>query len=304
MVQTLEQYVAQATNAYKPAQQALDRQLAGLDSQLTTANQQIDRNFAQQQRQLDTSSYRASQEASKQAASSGGTFGGAANIANRRYYDQSFVPAQTQLQVNKTNALADARQNYDTQLQNLQSQKQMLDAQANQQALQQYWSAQEAEKQRQSQNAYYKFLMDQYNAEKEARGRNYYLDSNLNQWGGYNWYDGNGNLHRVGTVANSYANGGDFTNSLKTMLEKAAGQGDAWSKEILAEIDRGNRFAYNPNGDTGNNIYDSMGIRLIGTTQPQQQVQPTPTITNNKQPSNLADLIGFVINNSFGGGGR
>ncbi len=280
MVQTLEQYVAQATQAYKPAQQALDTQLGGLSAQLDTANQQINRNFAQQQRQLDTSSYKAAQEASKQAAATGGTFGGAANLANRKYYDQSFVPAVTQMQTNKTNALANARQNYDTQLQNLQSQKQMLSAQANQQGLQQYWAAQEAEKQRQASNAWNNYLMQQYKDQQAAKANSYSLDSQLNEWGGYNWRDGNGNPVRVGQVANAYANGGDFTSALKTMLARAAGQGDAWSQYMLDEINKGYKFGYNPSGKaTGNEMYDSAGIYLISRPGTNNSTVSTPRST-------------------------
>lgn len=278
MVQSLEQYVAQATQAYQPATQAIQTQLGGLDSQLETTNQQINRNYAQQQAQLNRQSNMASEQASMQSAGSGGSFGGSANLANRRYYDQSFVPAITQMQTNKSNDLATARQNYDTQKLNLQSQLQNLNAQSNNQALQQYWADVENERNRQASNAYNRFLMDQYNAEKAQKANNYYLDSNLNEWGGFNWYDGNGNLHRVGTVANAYANGGDFTNALKVMLTRASNQGDAWSQQVLNQINNGYKFAYNgTDAPTGNNIYDNMKIRLIS--------QPTTTTTNNNSSS-------------------
>ena len=153
MVQSLEEYVAQATNAYKPAQTAIQSQLDSLSGQLETANQQINKNYAQQQAGLNRQRNMAAETASMQAAGSGGSFGGAANLANRKYYDQSFVPAQTQLQTNQANELAQARQNIENQRTSLNSQLSNLEAQANQQALQQYWAAQEAEAQRQAQLA-------------------------------------------------------------------------------------------------------------------------------------------------------
>ena len=171
MVQSLEQYVAQATQAYQPAQTAVQNQIDALSGQLETTNQAINRNYAQQQAGLNRQRNMAAETASMQAAGSGGSFGGAANLANRKYYDQTFVPAVTQMRTNQTNELAQARQANENQRTALNSQLSQLQAQANQEALQQYWNAQEAEAQRQAQlraqreanaaqNAYYKYLMD------------------------------------------------------------------------------------------------------------------------------------------------
>lgn len=151
MAISLEQYVAEATNAYKPAQTAIQNQLNALSGQQETATQQINKNYAQQQAGLNRQRNMAAETASLQAAGSGGSFGGAANIANRKYYDQSFVPAQTQLQTNQANELAQNRQNFENQRTSLNSQLSNLESQANQQALQQYWAAVEAEKQREAQ---------------------------------------------------------------------------------------------------------------------------------------------------------
>lgn len=171
MVQSLEQYVAQATQAYQPAQTAVQNQINALSGQLDATNEQINRNYAQQQAGLNRQRNMAAETASMQAAGSGGSFGGAANLANRKYYDQTFVPAVTQLRTGQTNELAAARQANEDQRTALNSQLANLQAQANQEALQQYWNAQEAEAQRQAQlraqreanaaqNAYYKYLMD------------------------------------------------------------------------------------------------------------------------------------------------
>ena len=171
MVQSLEQYVAQATQAYQPAQTAIQNQINALSGQLATTNEQINKNYAQQQAGLNRQRNIAAETASLQAAGSGGSFGGAANIANRKYYDQSFVPAQAQLQTNKSNELLQARQDNNNQRTNLNSQLANLQAQANQQALAQYYADLEAEKQREAQlraqreanaaqNAYYKYMMD------------------------------------------------------------------------------------------------------------------------------------------------
>lgn len=196
MTASLEQYVAQATQAYQPAQTAVQNQINALSGQLEAANEQINRNYAQQQSGLNRQRNMAAETASMQAAGSGGSFGGAANLANRKYYDQAFVPAVTQLRTGQANELAAARQANEDQRTALNSQLANLQAQANQEALQQYWNAQEAEAQRQAQlqaqreanaaqNAYYKYLM---NAMKSS-------DSGVKTWNfgnGYKVYDNNG----------------------------------------------------------------------------------------------------------------
>ena len=170
-VQSLEQYIAEATNAYAPAKTAIQTQLGSLDSNYNTGAEKINKNYAQQQANLNNQRNMAAESASIQAAGSGGSFGGKANLANRKYYNQSFVPAQTQLNTNKSNELDALSQNIENQRTNLNSQLANIDAQANQAALQQYWAAVEAEKQREAQlraqreaqaaqNAYNRYLMD------------------------------------------------------------------------------------------------------------------------------------------------
>lgn len=198
MAQSLEQYIAEATNAYRPAQTAIQTQLGALDSNLATAQDTINRNYAQQQKQLESQRNQAAEASSLAAAGAGGSFGGQANLARRKYYEQSFVPAQTQLQTNQANEIAKARQDYENQRTSLNAQMANLESQANQQALQQYWAAIEAEKQREAQlraqreanaaqNAYYKYMMD---AMKNGGG-----DSGVKTWdfgNGYKVYDDNG----------------------------------------------------------------------------------------------------------------
>ena len=166
MVQSLEEYVAQATQAYQPATNALQSQLDSLEGKLANTNEQINRNYVQQQADLNRQRNMAAESASMQAAGSGGSFGGSANLANRRYYDKTFVPAVTQMKTNQANDLASARQANDDLRNSLNSQLANTQAQANQQALAQYYSDQEAEKnralQRQqiaAQNAYNEYLM-------------------------------------------------------------------------------------------------------------------------------------------------
>ena len=171
MAVSLEQYVAEATKAYEPAKTAVQTQLGALDSNYTTGEQKINRNYERQQENLINQRNWAAEDASMAAAARGSGFGGQAEAAARNYYEKTFVPAQTQMDTNKSNELDALRQNIENQRTSLNSQLANIDAQANQAALQQYWAAVEAEKQREAelqrqreaqaaQNAYNKYLMD------------------------------------------------------------------------------------------------------------------------------------------------
>jgi hypothetical protein len=205
MVQSLEQYVAQATQAIQPAQTAIQGQLDALSGQLDSTNERINRSYAQQQAGLDRQRNAAAETASLQAAGSGGSFGGSANLANRRYYDRSFVPAQTQLQTNQANDLTAARQASDKERTNLNTQLSNSLAQANQSALEQYYNDQRLEKQlaeqrraaqaqAAAQNAYNKYLMES-------------VKNKQNNGVGKNWYFGNGYCVQefVDNAGNRYA---------------------------------------------------------------------------------------------------
>ena len=225
MVQSLEQYVAEATQAYKPASTAVQNQLNSLSGQLDTATQTINKNYAQHQDTLNRQRNAAASAASMQAAGSGGSFGGAANLANRKYYEQNFVPAQTQLQTNQSNELANARQDYENQRTNLNSQLANIEAQANEAALRQYWADVEAEKQREAQlraqreaqaaqNAYYNYLMQaakQQNSQPQVKvwdfGNGYQIVDN----GGEAQYRKNGQVINAGVfLQGTGANGANW----------------------------------------------------------------------------------------------
>lgn len=290
MTKSLEEYVAQSTNAYKPSTTAVQQQLDALAGQLETTNEAINKNYAQQQSRLDLNRNQAAETASMQAAGSGGSFGGAANIANRKYYEQTFVPAVTQMRTNQSNDLAAARQANEDSRNSLNTQLANIQSQASNQGLSQYYNdlnaeltrqyqAEEAEKERQFQaqqneanralqrqqiaasNAYNNYLMQ---AAQNQNKKSYSLDSQRNLYGGYNWRDNNGNLVRVGEVAANMP--GDFNDNLYQRLYQAAtnGDGDYYSAQVYNEMADGARFEINNTGQsTGNAMYDTLGIRRI-----------------------------------------
>ena len=264
MVKTLEQFTAEAEGAYKPAVDAVQNQINALPGQLAETNAQINRDYAQQRARLNNQRNDAAYNASMQAAGSGGSFGGAANIANRKYYSQSFVPAVTQMNTNHSNDLSQARVNNENQRLNLATQLANMQASSKQQALQAYYAAEEAEKNRAlqrsqlaAQNAYNKYLMD---AAKNANS-GYTLSKSRNIYGGFDWTDAQGNKHRAATVA-AAAPHGEFNENLGDILSMAADQGDYYSQQVLNELRNGARFTIG-NGGTGNSMYDTLGIRRI-----------------------------------------
>ena len=240
MAISLEQYVAEATNAYKPAKDAVQAQLDAIPGQLQAANDTISRNYAQQQSQLNDQRNAAATSASLQAAGSGGSFGGKANLANRRYYTQSFVPAQTQLQTNQSNEMQRTRQSYDDKRTSLSSQLSSIDAQANEMALQKYWAAVEAEKQRQweaeqaekarqaqraaaaaqaaAQNDYMRYLMEAQKNQGQGQGQGY-----------KNWDFGNGySLQQLPNGQAAYYKNGNAL-SAGQFLEGTGANGVNWN---------------------------------------------------------------------------
>lgn len=138
MARTLEQFVTETTNAYKPSQDAIQNQINALSGQLAETEANINKQFAVQQQNLDDQRQTAASNASMQAAGSGGSFGGKANIANRNYYRDAYIPAVTQLQTNQSQALSEARQRSENQRLSLQSMLASLMTQANTSALSRY----------------------------------------------------------------------------------------------------------------------------------------------------------------------
>ena len=148
MTATLEQYVAEATNAYKPSTNAIQSQIDALQGNLDKTKESINRDYAQQQANLNLASNQAAEAASMSAAGNGGSFGGAGNLARRKYYEQSFVPAVTQLQTNRANDLAAAQQASDNTRLQLNQKLADVQSQASNQATQQYYATTEAQKTR------------------------------------------------------------------------------------------------------------------------------------------------------------
>ena len=146
MAKTLEQYIAETNKAYDATRQALQNQINSIEGQLTTTKNNINAQYAQQQATLERNRDSAASSASMQAAGSGGSFGGSASLANRKYYEQAFIPAQTQLATNQAQDISQAEQTANQNRLSLQSQLAQLEDEARQYAYQRYDAAVAAEK--------------------------------------------------------------------------------------------------------------------------------------------------------------
>ena len=219
MGKTLEQFISEANTGYQPAIDAVQGQLDKLPGQLDETNAQINKQYAQQRARLNNQRNDAAYNASMQAAGSGGSFGGASNIANRKYYSQSFVPAVTQMNTNHSNDLSQARINNENRKSELEMQLANMRGNAYNQALQAYYAAEEAEKNRAlqrsqiaAQNAYNKYLMD---AAKNAPGYK-------------NWDFGNGYSIQQGPNGQAIYVKGNNAISAGQFLEETGAGGAKW----------------------------------------------------------------------------
>lgn len=100
MVKSLAEYQAEVARSYEPARQAIQNQINALAGQESQGLQSLQNQYKLDQQTLERNRDTAAEAASLAAAGNGGSFGGQANIANRKYYAQTFAPAQSQLQTN------------------------------------------------------------------------------------------------------------------------------------------------------------------------------------------------------------
>ena len=145
MVKSIEEYISETTKSYDPAIKAYNSQLSGLAGQTENAIKDIENQYANQRSQLLTQANQAAEAASLSAAGNGGSFGGAANEANRKYYERSFVPAMTSSNTNRASAISQAQANEANRRSSLEQQLANLYTQANTYGTQRYDQAVAAE---------------------------------------------------------------------------------------------------------------------------------------------------------------
>lgn len=109
MARSIAEYTAEISKSYDNSRNALQNQINAIEGDLAKTQSQINQNYDLQQTNIDNQKNWASSAASMAASKNGGSFGGATEVANKKYYEQTFVPAQTQLNTNRSQALENAQ---------------------------------------------------------------------------------------------------------------------------------------------------------------------------------------------------
>lgn len=216
--------MAETSKTYDASRNALNNQINAISGDLAAQQERINAQYAQQGKSLDNQRNWQAQASSMAASRNGGSFGGSSEIANKKYYQQAYVPAVTQMQTNQANDLSSAESQANQNRLSLQQTLANLNDEANRYALQRYDAAvaaerEEAYRQKQlalqkqqiaAQNAYQNYLMQaassapKYGVTQDAAGGLQFRNNNTNssvKFGTY--YNGNGGSWNNSSVLNT-----------------------------------------------------------------------------------------------------
>lgn len=246
----LAQIMAETSKSYDASRNALNNQINAIAGDLEAQKGRINAQYAQQSKDLDNQRNYQAQASSMAASNNGGSFGGSAEIANKKFYQQAYVPAVTQMQTNQANDISSAESQANANRLSLQNTLAQLNDEANRLAIQRYDAAVAAEEQKRQFN-------EQLKAQKEAAARShalqaqqiaaqnaytnylkqaqtsqkYGIDQALSKNGQIYYKNNNtGASVRFGTYANSL--GGNY----KGLLQQAAGLGDNDAYRVMQYI--------------------------------------------------------------------
>lgn len=227
----LEQILAETSKSYDNSRNALNNQINAISGDLDAQKQRINLDYAQQGKALDRQRQYAEQQASLQAAGSGGSFGGKANIANKKFYQQQFVPAVTQMNSNLSKDLSSAESQANQHRQSLEQTLAGLNDEATRYGMQRYdaaVAAEEARRQWEAEMAEKKRQFDAQMAEQRAY-RNYLNQAQNNNQSVKSWNFGNGYqlVQNPNGEAEYYVNG-NKTNAYDFLV--GTGGGNNWDK--------------------------------------------------------------------------
>ena len=142
----LASIMAETNKSYDQSRNALNEQINAISSDLAAQKERINAQYNQQSKTLDNQRNWQAQASSMAASNNGGSFGGSSEIANKKYYQQSYVPAVTQLQTNQSNDLSSAESQANSNRLSLQQTLASLNDEASKYALQRYDTAVQAER--------------------------------------------------------------------------------------------------------------------------------------------------------------
>lgn len=190
MAKTLAEYQAEVTRSYEPARQAIQNQINALAGQEAQGLQALQKQYQLDQQTLERNRDTAAEAASLAAAGNGGSFGGQANIANRKYYAQTFAPAKSQLQTNFYKSRGNLSSQIAQNKMSLESQLANLTSEASRYGLSRYDDAVEKDRQHAleqqrlalqraqiaAQNNYSRYINAAQNQKKATPAQNSFID--------------------------------------------------------------------------------------------------------------------------------
>ena len=254
----LQQIMAETSKTYDNSRNALQNQINAIGGQLQAQQDRINAQYAQQGKNLDQQRNWAANAATMRAGRNGGSFGGAANIANKRYYQQAYVPAVTQMQTNQANDMSQAEQQANQNRLSLERTLAGLNDEANRYAMQRY----DADKAREEQLALEREKMAeqsrQFERQLAAQNRiNSYFNNvesplyqDINEGTANHQFRNmkNGNPVRFGTFTNQF--GGNFNQRARDFMNKSSNADMNW----LSNYIKNGKFMYT--GGHGKNAYN------------------------------------------------
>ena len=263
----LEQIMAETSKSYDNSRKALNDQIDAISGDLAAQKDRINAQYAQQGKNLDNQRNWQAQASSMAASRNGGSFGGTSEIANKKYYQQAFVPAVTQMQTNQANDLSSAESQANQNRLSLQNTLAQLNDEANRYALQRYDTAVQAERDEAYRQAQLALQRQQIAAQNAWQN---YLNNNntgygyqADDYGGLQFYNkGTGNKVKFGTY---YASkGGDFSNQdLMNNVRTLFGANSNEYKTLANLIAKGATFYQNTGSNykaTGNDVLNRLGL--------------------------------------------
>ena len=142
----LAKYMAETSKNYDNSRKALKSQINAISGDLAAQKERINAQYAQQGKSLENQRNWQAQASSMAASNNGGSFGGSSEIANKKFYQQSYVPAVTQMQTNQANDISSAESQANQNRLSLQQTLAQLNDEANKYAMQRYDAARAAER--------------------------------------------------------------------------------------------------------------------------------------------------------------
>lgn len=234
----LEAILAETNKSYDNSRKALNDQINAISGDLNAQKERINAQYAQQGKSLDNQRNWQAQASSMAASRNGGSFGGKSEIANKKYYQQQFVPAVTQMNTNQSNDLSSAESQANQNRRSLQQTLASLNDEASRYGMQRYdaavaaeeakrqWEAEMAEKQRQFDEQTRQFWA---NYEQQKAMQNYLNQANNQSQNGKSWDFGNGYKLYSSPYGDAYYVKNGKTVSAGDFLEGTGANGVNWN---------------------------------------------------------------------------